>query len=294
MFGPSNFNGEDLDDYLVLQRDWGVDGGLRPVDEARVREVRERAAKAVQAVYRELGLADFADERVAEVVAAEGSRDLPPLDATVVLEAADAIQERKLGILDVVGALESTGFREEAERVLAMGRARVAGDYLQTAAIFDEQMNVLSKITDPNDYRGPGTGYEAPAARQGRDRGHPSATLTAGSAPAAGGRGGSGRCRPLPPHRTRRGAAGRRPSRGLRGGLAGLRDQAVADHVGAAGGRGAPADPRRAGRGGLRRAPRARARDHRPRPDRLDRGAAGRFGHRGRAAGEGHGAHPPP
>ena len=30
-FAISNFNAEDLDDYLVLQRDWGIDGGLRPV-----------------------------------------------------------------------------------------------------------------------------------------------------------------------------------------------------------------------------------------------------------------------
>ncbi len=166
MFGPSNFNGEDLDDYLLLQRDWSVDGGLRPVDEARMREVRERAAKAVQAVYRELGLADFSDERVEEIVLAEGSRDLSPLDPTVVLQAADAVQGRELGILDVVGALERTGFRDEAERVLAMGRARVIGDYLQTAAVFDEEMNVLSKVTDPNDYQGPGTGYEVSAARR--------------------------------------------------------------------------------------------------------------------------------
>jgi propanediol dehydratase large subunit len=47
-----------------------------------------------------------------------------------------------------------------------MARARVAGDYLQTAAIFDEEMNVLSKVTDPNDYQGPGTGYEATTARR--------------------------------------------------------------------------------------------------------------------------------
>ncbi len=166
MFGPSNFNGEDLDDYLVMQRDWGVEGGLRPVDEARLREVRQRAAEAVQAVYRDLGLADFADDHVAAVVAAEGSKDLPPLDPGIVLEAADAIREKELGILDVVRALDRTGFREEARRVLAMGRARVAGDYLQTAAIFDEEMNVLSKITDPNDYQGPGTGYEVTAARR--------------------------------------------------------------------------------------------------------------------------------
>ncbi len=31
MFGPSNFNAEDIDDFLAMQRDWGVDGGLRTV-----------------------------------------------------------------------------------------------------------------------------------------------------------------------------------------------------------------------------------------------------------------------
>ena len=28
MFGPSNWNADDLDDFLVLQRDFEVDGGL--------------------------------------------------------------------------------------------------------------------------------------------------------------------------------------------------------------------------------------------------------------------------
>ena len=28
-FGPSNMNAEDLDDYFVVQRDWGFEGGLR-------------------------------------------------------------------------------------------------------------------------------------------------------------------------------------------------------------------------------------------------------------------------
>jgi propanediol dehydratase large subunit len=47
-----------------------------------------------------------------------------------------------------------------------MLKARVVGDYLQTAAIFDEDMNVLSAVTDPNDYAGPGTGYEPSPRRQ--------------------------------------------------------------------------------------------------------------------------------
>jgi propanediol dehydratase large subunit len=166
MFGPSNFNAEDLDDYLVLQRDWGVDGALRPVTEDGLRAVRERAARACRAVYHELGLAEFPEEHVAEVVVATGSKDVTPPDPQAILAAADAIMERQLGILDVVRALWATGYEEEAGRVLAMGRARVAGDYLQTAAIFDEEMRCLSKITDPNDYQGPGTGYEVPAARR--------------------------------------------------------------------------------------------------------------------------------
>jgi len=187
MFGPSNFNAEDLDDYLVLQRDWGVDGALRPVTEDQLRAVRERAARACLAVYRELGLVSsgeavagepaagrapsptptgFTDDHVDEVVHAEGSKDVTPPDPQAVLAASDAIMDRQLGILDVVRALWATGYEEEAERVLAMGRARVAGDYLQTAAIFDEHMNCLSKVTDPNDYQGPGTGYEVPAARR--------------------------------------------------------------------------------------------------------------------------------
>jgi propanediol dehydratase large subunit len=160
MFGPSNFNAEDLDDYLVLQRDWGVDGALRPVDEETVKEVRERAARAVQAVYRDLGLYDYDDARVHRVVRASGSKDLPDIDPLAPCEAAAAIRDGGLGVLDVVASLARTGFGQEAERVLAMARERIKGDYLQTAAIFDEDMNVLSKITDPNDYTGPGTGYD--------------------------------------------------------------------------------------------------------------------------------------
>jgi propanediol dehydratase large subunit len=179
MFGPSNFNAEDLDDYLVLQRDWDVDGALRPVTEEWLRTVRERAARACLSVYRELGLTEAgeaapagfggdaaADEaRIEEVVTAEGSKDITPPDAQAILQASDVIMDRQIGILDVVRALWATGFEEAAGRVLAMGRARVAGDYLQTAAIFDEGMRCLSKVTDPNDYQGPGTGYEVPAAR---------------------------------------------------------------------------------------------------------------------------------
>ncbi|MCV7226594.1 propanediol/glycerol family dehydratase large subunit [Mycolicibacterium komossense] len=166
MFGPSNFNASDLDDYLVLQRDWGVDGGLRSVDPTTLEAMRRHAAEATRAVFEYLGLADFDDEHVEAVVGAAGSKDLPQTDGVKVLSAARMIEQSGLTVLDVVGALAETGFGDIADRVLGMATARVAGDYLQTAAIFDEEMNVLSSLTDPNDYRGPGTGYRPTAERQ--------------------------------------------------------------------------------------------------------------------------------
>jgi propanediol dehydratase large subunit len=165
MFGPSNWNAEDLDDWLAMQRDWGVDGGLRTADVSSLGTLRRRAAEAVQAVYRWFGLADYSDDDVERAVDAVGSKDIQS-DGIAVLGAARTIRESGMTMSDVVTALYESGFEVEAERVLAMLRARIDGDYLQTAAIFDERMNVLSLVTDPNDYAGPGTGYEPTPARQ--------------------------------------------------------------------------------------------------------------------------------
>jgi propanediol dehydratase large subunit len=166
MFGPSNWNAEDIDDWLVMQRDWGVDGGLRTAAPESLRELRGRAVEAVRDVYRALGLGDFTDEQLARAVDAAGSKDVVPTDALAVLDAAQTIRAAGLTSLDIARALHETGHDEAAERVLAMTVARVHGDHLQTAAIFDEDMRVLSLVTDPNEYAGPGTGYEPSAARQ--------------------------------------------------------------------------------------------------------------------------------
>src|SRR4051794_16555811 len=166
MFGPSQWNAEDLDDYLVLQRDWSVDGGLRTPAHDDVAALRRRAVAAVQAVYRHLGLADLDEEWAAQAVDAAGSKDVPAADLMTPLVASRVIRDTGLTMVDVVAALDECGFEEEAGRVLAMLKARVAGDYLQTAAIFTEDLRVLSLVTDPNDYAGPGTGYVPTAGRQ--------------------------------------------------------------------------------------------------------------------------------
>ncbi|MSW38935.1 MAG: propanediol/glycerol family dehydratase large subunit, partial [Actinobacteria bacterium] len=166
MFGPSNWNSEDIDDYLAMQRDWGVDGGLRTAREEDVAALRIRATEAVTAVYSWLGLGDFTTEWAAQAVDAAGSKDIPVSDLMLPLNASRIIMDTHVTMLDVITALAENGFDVEADRCLDMLKARVAGDYLQTSAIFDEDMNVLSLITDPNTYSGPGTGYRPSAQRQ--------------------------------------------------------------------------------------------------------------------------------
>src|ERR1700727_455399 len=164
MFGPSNFNAEDIDDFLAMQRDWGVDGGLRTVPPGRLLGLRREAAQVCADVYRYLGLADFTHVDLAADAA--GSKDLGETDTLAVLGAAQAIRHRGLTVGDIVTALDECGYPEYAERTLAFVRARLAGDYLHTSAIFDEQLSVLSLVTDPNDYAGPSTGYVPSPARQ--------------------------------------------------------------------------------------------------------------------------------
>ena len=165
-FGPSNFNAEDLDDYLVVQRDWGFDGVLRSQGDAELLPLRRRAAEAMRAVCDELGLAVFDDADVEACVLAHGSLDVPALPPQLVPQAADRVIANGITALDVVHALAVRGYGVEAERVLEMQRQRVLGDLLQTSAIFDEEMRVLSGLTDPNDYAGPGTGHRISPARR--------------------------------------------------------------------------------------------------------------------------------
>lgn len=165
MFAGSNFDAEDFDDYNVLQRDMQVDGGLRPVTEEEVIHVRNKAARAVQAVFTQLGLSPVTDAQVEAVTYAHGSKDTLDRDVTVDLMAAEDVLKRGITGIDVVKALAETGFVDVAESVLSMLKQRVVGDYMQTAAILDKDFHVLSGINTPNDYMGPGTGYRVQGER---------------------------------------------------------------------------------------------------------------------------------
>ena len=165
MFAGSNFDAEDFDDYNVLQRDMQVDGGLRPVTEEEVIYVRNKAARAVQAVFTQLGLSPVTDAQVEAVTYADGSKHTLERGVTADLMAAEDVLKRGITGIDVVKALAETGFVDVAESVLSMLKQRVVGDYMQTAAILDKDFHVLSGINTPNDYMGPGTGYRVQGER---------------------------------------------------------------------------------------------------------------------------------
>ena len=165
MFGGGNFDVTELDDWYVMQRDMQVDGGLVPVKETDVLRVRERAAKAIQAVFKAFDFNPITEAEVKAAVTAFNSEDMPDRNKVADLDGAQRLLEGPLTVLDVIHALENAGFHDVAEPVLELQRQRAIGDYLQTSAVFDENFNVLSALTEPNTYQGPGTGYRVEGVR---------------------------------------------------------------------------------------------------------------------------------
>jgi propanediol dehydratase large subunit len=164
-FNPSLFNGEELEDYLVLQRDFEADGGLTPVDESQVLGLRRRAVEAIAAVLRDLMLADPSPAMLESVISASGSEDTrsySPRDVSII---SDAIRERNVTVIDVIKSLARCGYREEADHLLSLVKLRLSGDYLQTSAVV-RNGRVLSAVNDPNTYSGPGSGYRVSEPRR--------------------------------------------------------------------------------------------------------------------------------
>ncbi|MBI3224861.1 MAG: propanediol/glycerol family dehydratase large subunit [Mycolicibacterium cosmeticum] len=164
MFAGSNVDSDDFDDFNTIQRDLQIDGGLRHVKESEILAARTKAAKALQAVFKYLDLPPITDNEIDTAVYANGSQDLIPRDVLEDLKGAQQVMDRNITGLDLVKALEATGFSDIAENVLASLRQRVSGDLLQTSAILTKGAP-LSAINDANDYAGPGTGYRPSGER---------------------------------------------------------------------------------------------------------------------------------
>ncbi|MDQ4116106.1 MAG: propanediol/glycerol family dehydratase large subunit [Actinomycetota bacterium] len=165
MFAGSNLDVEDYDDWNTIQRDLQVDGGLRHVRDQEILQVREKAARALRAVFAELDLPPITDAEVEAAVYAHGSEDYPDRDVLEDIKAAQSVMERGVTGLDLVKALERGGFSDVAENLLTVLRQRVSGDLLQTSAILTDDFVPLSAINDANDYGGPGSGYRLQGER---------------------------------------------------------------------------------------------------------------------------------
>ena len=112
MFGGGNYDSDDLDEWLTLQRDWQVDAGIEPLGEEAAIAVRCAGRAAVQAVFDVLGFPPISDEEVRLAATCLDSRDLPDRD-----RAADVDRRRPRAV----------GADQRARRRARPGRARLRG-----------------------------------------------------------------------------------------------------------------------------------------------------------------------
>ncbi len=169
-FAGSNTDAMDYDDMYVMERDLGQYYGIHPVQEETIIKARNKAAKALQAVFEDLGLPKITDEEVEAATYANTHDDMPKRDMVADMKAAQDMMDRGITAIDIIKALYNHGFKDVAEAVLNLQKQKVVGDYLQTSSIFDKDWNITSAVNDGNDYQGPGTGYRLYEDKEEWDR----------------------------------------------------------------------------------------------------------------------------
>ena len=169
-FAGSNTDAMDYDDMYVMERDLGQYYGIHPVQEETIIKARNKAAKALQAVFEDLGLPKITDEEVEAATYANTHDDMPKRDMVADMKAAQDMMDRGITAVDIIKALYNHGFKDVAEAVLNLQKQKVVGDYLQTSSIFDKDWNITSAVNDGNDYQGTGTGYRLYEDKEEWDR----------------------------------------------------------------------------------------------------------------------------
>ncbi|MEL7661375.1 propanediol/glycerol family dehydratase large subunit [Acetobacterium wieringae] len=159
MFAGSNWDADDYDDWNVIQRDLKIDAGLQPVDEDTVVAARAKAARAMQIIFRELGLTEITDAEVEAATYARGSQDMPDRDMVADLKAAEELLARGATAVDFIKALDRGGMRDVADSIFNIQLQKVAGDYLHTASKLSSTWECISAVNYPNTYHGVKTGY---------------------------------------------------------------------------------------------------------------------------------------
>lgn len=164
-FAGATMDCDNYPDYYTVQRDMKVDGAIIPISDEEAVSIRLKAAQALQTLFYALDFPEITDEEVQSAVYAYTSADMPKRNVAEDIKAGTRIMESDFNGFDVVKALHQCGYEELAENILLMLKQRVAGDYLHTSAIFDDDFRVLSAINNENDYAGPSTGYQISDSR---------------------------------------------------------------------------------------------------------------------------------
>ena len=158
MFGGGNYDSDDLDEWLTLQRDWQVDAGIEPLGEEEcARGARAGGARGAGGVRRarlpgDHGRGGAPGGDVPRLARPAGPR--PRRGRVGRRPRADGADQRARRRARAC----ERGFDDVAEAVFGMQRQKVAADYLQTSAIIDADGTVVSAVNDPNALRGPGHG----------------------------------------------------------------------------------------------------------------------------------------
>ncbi len=164
MFAGSNEDAEDFDDYNVIQRDLKVDGGLRPVREEDVIAIRNKAARALQAVFAGMGLPPITDEEVEAATYAHGSKDMPERNIVEDIKFAQEIINKNRNGTEVVKAPAKGGFPDVAVTCSIFRKpSSPATTCIPPPSLLARA--VLSAVNDVNDYAGPATGYRLQGER---------------------------------------------------------------------------------------------------------------------------------
>src|SRR5256712_1231510 len=150
MFGGGNYDADDIDEWLTMQRDWQVDGGIDPLSESETVRVRERAARAIQTVFAAFDFSAITDEEVEAATYALDSRDLPDRDRAADVAAADRVLLEGISGLDVARELDRRAFTDAAAAIPGMQRQRLSGGSSQTSAIIEPTRPVHAPVYHPN------------------------------------------------------------------------------------------------------------------------------------------------
>ena len=253
-FGGGNYDADDLDEWMTLQRDWQVDAGIEPAERGRrAGRARARRARDPGGLRRaRLPARDRRGDRGGH------ARPLQPRPARPRPRRGRAGRRPRAGRAHHRPPTWrwrsiAAASREVAERVVGMQRQRVSADYLQTSAVIDAAGRRALRRQRPQRLPRPGhrlrargraLGAAAGAAARGRP-GRPSASSTSPTGPTL--------LRDLGAS-----ARGARARRGRRRGRPGLRRRAARDdrrHPA----RGGAAPDLRGHRGGGRALPRRSA-----------------------------------